>query len=92
MGNGEILFSEQRFGQASPVFCTLYKKGKWIPWFGKGAFTESIYGRFAAHDSIIIDIPALSFQIRHFSIRLCKAAAGTCIDELVRYIRDIDDK
>ena len=47
--------SERRFDRASTIFCTLYKKEEWILRLGKGTFAESIYERFAAHDSIIID-------------------------------------
>ena len=47
--------SERRFDRASTIFCTLYKKEEWIPRLGKGTFAESIYERFAAHDSIVID-------------------------------------
>ena len=47
--------NNSRFDRASTIFCTLYKKEEWIPRLGKGTFAESIYERFAAHDSIVID-------------------------------------
>ena len=47
--------SERRFDKASTIFCTLYKKEEWVPRLGRGTFAESIYERYAAHDSIIVD-------------------------------------
>ena len=47
--------SERRFDKHSTIFCTLYKKEEWVPRLGRGTFAESIYERYAAHDSIIVD-------------------------------------
>ena len=47
--------SERRFDKHSTIFCTLYKKEEWVPRLGRGTFAESIYERYAAHDSIVVD-------------------------------------
>ena len=54
--------SERRFDRTSTIFCTLYKKEEWIPRLGKGTFAESIYERFAAHDSIVIDTGEMNMR------------------------------